>query len=189
MLNGYSQDFVAQDKCKNIALDQISKGSDVIFQVAGGCGLGALDAAKAKTVWGIGVDADQSYVNERVLTSAQKKVDVAVYTAIANLQKGKFAAGGNLLFNAANGGVGLGKINKAVPASIRAKTEAIEKLMAQGKIMAPTQLLAEPELLGIAEGAGSAPAPSAPVPSGRRPPRSWDEVQTQSLSAAGSTAI
>ena len=42
MLNGYSQDFVAQDKCKEIALDQISQGSDVVFQVAGGCGLGAL---------------------------------------------------------------------------------------------------------------------------------------------------
>ena len=62
-------------------------------------------------------------MNERVLTSAQKKVDVAVYTAIANLMKGKFAGANNLLFNAANGGVGLGKINKAVPASIRAKTQ------------------------------------------------------------------
>ena len=41
-LNGYSQDFVAQDKCKSVALDQIGQGSDVVFQVAGGCGLGAL---------------------------------------------------------------------------------------------------------------------------------------------------
>ncbi len=138
VLNGYSQDFVAQDKCKNIALDQISKGSDVVFQVAGGCGLGVLDAAKEKKVWGIGVDADQAYVNERVLTSAQKKVDVAVYTAIANLQKGKFAAGSNLLFNAANGGVGLGIINKAVPTSIRLKTKAISLLVAHGAIKPPT---------------------------------------------------
>src|SRR5215469_17895960 len=66
-INGYSQDFVAQDKCKSIALDQISKGSDVVFQVAGGCGLGALDAAKEKNVWGIGVDSDQSFVNNKVL--------------------------------------------------------------------------------------------------------------------------
>ena len=147
VLNGYSQDFVAQDKCKNIALDQISKGSDVVFQVAGGCGLGVLDAAKEKSVWGIGVDADQAYVNERVLTSAQKKVDVAVYTAIANLQKGKFAAASNLLFNAANGGVGLGIINKAVPTSIRLKTKAISLLVAHGVIKPPTAVLAEPELL------------------------------------------
>ena len=144
VLNGYSQDFVAQDKCKNIALDQISKGSDVVFQVAGGCGLGALDAAKEKSAWGIGVDADQSYVNERVLTSAQKKVDVAVYTSIANLMKGKFAGANNLLFNAANGGVGLGKINKAVPASIRAKTRVIQLAVAHGAIKPPVKCSPNP---------------------------------------------
>ncbi|HEY4348065.1 MAG TPA: BMP family ABC transporter substrate-binding protein, partial [Gaiellaceae bacterium] len=136
--NGYSQDFVAQDKCKNIALDQISKGSDVVFQVAGGCGLGALDAAKEKSVWGIGVDADQAYVNSRVLTSAQKKVDVAVFTAVKDLQKGKFAGGTNLLFNAKNGGVGLGKINAGVPASLAAKARAIAAKVASGKIKPPT---------------------------------------------------
>jgi basic membrane protein A len=144
LLNAYSQDFVAQDKCKNLALDQISKGADVVFQVAGGCGLGVLDAAKQKSAWGIGVDADQAYVNGRVLTSAQKKVDVAVYTAIANLTKGKFAGGNNLAFNAANGGVGLGIINKAVPAGIRAKTKGIALLVASGRIKPPTACTPNP---------------------------------------------
>jgi len=139
VLNGYSQDFVAQDKCKNIALDHISKGSDVEFQVAGGCGLGVLDAAKEKHTWGIGVDADQSFVNSRMLTRAQKKVDVAVFTAIKNLMAGKFAGGTNLLFNAANGGVGLGKINAGVPAAIAAKAKAVAAKVAAGKIKAPTQ--------------------------------------------------
>src|SRR5215208_7780707 len=59
VLNGYSQDFVDQAKCKEIALNQIAQGSKVVFQVAGQCGLGALDAAKEKGVQGIGVDADQ----------------------------------------------------------------------------------------------------------------------------------
>jgi basic membrane protein A len=82
LLNGYSQDFVAQDKCKSLALQQIGQGSKVVFQVAGGCGLGALDAAKQKNVWGIGVDADQAYVGKQVLTSALKRVDNDVYTTI-----------------------------------------------------------------------------------------------------------
>jgi basic membrane protein A len=142
VLNGYSQSFTATDTCKSIALDQISKGSDVVFQVAGGCGLGALDAAKTKNVWGIGVDADQYYVNNRILTSAQKKVDLAVFTAIKNLKAGKFASGSNLVFNAANGGVGLGTNNKLVPASIVAKTNAIARQIASGKIKAPTQCAA-----------------------------------------------
>jgi basic membrane protein A len=144
VLNGYSQDFVAQDKCKNIALDQISKGSNVVFQVAGGCGLGVLDAAKEKSVWGIGVDADQSYVNNRVLTSAQKKVDVAVFTAVSNLIKGTFAGGTNVLFNAANGGVGLGKINAGVPAALAAKAQAIAKQVASGSIKPPTHCSPNP---------------------------------------------
>jgi len=143
-LNGYSQDFNAQDKCKSIALDQISQGSVAVFQVAGGCGLGALDAAKEKNVWGIGVDADQSYVNNKVLTSAQKKVDVGVYTTIARAMKGRFFAGGNIFFNAANGGVGLGTVNKAVPKAEVAATLAIAKKIASGQIKVPTQCTPNP---------------------------------------------
>jgi basic membrane protein A len=143
-LNGYSQDFVAQDKCKSVALNQISQGSVVVFQVAGGCGLGALDAAKEKNVWGIGVDSDQSFLNNKVLTSAQKKVDVSVYTAIANLISGKFSAGGNLLFNAKNGGVGLGKINAAVPKAEVTATLAVAAKVAAGKIKPPVKCSPNP---------------------------------------------
>ena len=42
VLVGYSQDFVAADKCKTVAQNQISQGAQVLFQVAGGCGLGTL---------------------------------------------------------------------------------------------------------------------------------------------------
>ncbi len=109
-LNGYSQDFVDQAKCKEIALDQIAKGSKVVFQVAGGCGLGALDAAKEKGVQGIGVDADQAFLGDHILTSAQKKLDVAVFNAIKRVQDGSFKGGADVIHNVKNGGVGLGKI-------------------------------------------------------------------------------
>jgi basic membrane protein A len=110
-LNGYSQDFVAQDKCKEIALDQIAQGSKVVFQVAGQCGLGALDAAEEKGVQGIGVDADQGYLGPHVLTSAVKKVDVAVFRAVKRTQEGKFKGGTDVIATVANGGVGLGKLS------------------------------------------------------------------------------
>jgi basic membrane protein A len=112
-LNGYSQDFVDQAKCKEIALDQIAQGSKVVFQVAGQCGLGALDAAKEKGVQGIGVDADQAYLGEHVLTSAIKKVDVAVFDAIKRQQDGKFKGGTDVIATVKNGGVGIGKISAA----------------------------------------------------------------------------
>jgi basic membrane protein A len=109
-LNGYSQTFVDQAPCKEIALDQIAKGSKVVFQVAGNCGLGALDAAKQKGLQAIGVDNDQSYLGPHILTSALKKVDVAVYRAIQREQQGKFKGGTDVTATVANGGVGLGKL-------------------------------------------------------------------------------
>jgi basic membrane protein A len=111
VLNGYSQDFVDQAKCKEVALDQIAKKSDVIFQVAGGCGLGALDAAKDKGLWGIGVDADQSFLGDHILTSAQKKVDVAVFDTIQKAADGSFEGGGVTVYGLKEDGVGLGKIS------------------------------------------------------------------------------
>jgi basic membrane protein A len=112
-LNAYSQDFVDQAKCKEIALDQISQGSKVVFQVAGQCGLGALDAAKEKGVQGIGVDADQAYLGDHILTSALKKVDVAVFDAIKRAQDGEFNGGTDVIASVENDGVGLGKIGPA----------------------------------------------------------------------------
>jgi basic membrane protein A len=112
-LNAYSQDFTDQTKCKEIALNQIAQGSKVVFQVAGGCGLGALSAAQQKGVQGIGVDADQAYLGSHVLTSAEKKVDVAVFNAIKNTMNGQFAAGNDVTNNIANGGIGYGKIGPA----------------------------------------------------------------------------
>jgi basic membrane protein A and related proteins len=112
-VNGYSQDFTDQTKCKQLALNQIAQGSKVVFQVAGGCGLGALSAAQQQGVQGIGVDADQAYLGSYILTSAEKKVDVAVFNAIKNAMHGQFAAGTNLTYNIANNGVGYGKIGPA----------------------------------------------------------------------------
>src|SRR5215217_3076220 len=110
-LNGYSQDFVKQDLCKEEALNQIAEGSQVVFQVAGQCGLGALDAAKEKGMQGIGVDADQGYLGSYVITSAIKKVDVAVFDTVKQVQDGSFKGGEDTVFDVKSGAVGLGKIS------------------------------------------------------------------------------
>jgi basic membrane protein A len=98
LLNAYSQDFVDQAKCKEIALDQIAQGSDVVFQVAGQCGLGALDAACQEDVFAIGVDADQSFAGECVITSALKPLELAVFETIRSAQDGSFQGGMNRFF-------------------------------------------------------------------------------------------
>src|SRR6476469_5950080 len=111
VLNNYSEDFSDQAKCKQIALNQIEQGAGAIFQVAGGCGLGALDAAKEKGVWGIGVDADQAYLGPQVLTSATKRVDQAVFLTVKDVKDNRFRGGRNAVFGLAQGGVGLGRIS------------------------------------------------------------------------------
>ena len=133
VLNGYSQDFSDQAKCKQVALNQIEQGAGVIFQVAGGCGLGALDAAKEKHVWGIGVDADQSFLGPHILTSAVKRVDTAVFDAIKFVVDGKFK-GGNIVFGLKDNGVGIGKISPKVPQSEVAKVNQIRADIISGKI-------------------------------------------------------
>jgi basic membrane protein A and related proteins len=135
-INGYSQDFTDQSKCKAIALNQIGAGSSAVFQVAGACGLGALDAARERKVWGVGVDADQSFLGPHILTSATKKVDRAVFLAIKSVKDGTFK-GGNAVYGLEQGGVGLGKISPRVPRSEVAAVKRIQAAILAGKIRPP----------------------------------------------------
>jgi basic membrane protein A len=140
VLVGYSQDFVAADKCKTVAENQISQGAQVLFQVAGGCGLGTLKAADAAGIWGIGVDKDQYNDAKRVLTSGVKRVDTGVYDVVKQVKDGKFAGGTDLNFNLANGGMDVGKINPAVPQDLIDKMNALKQQIIDGKVKPPTSL-------------------------------------------------
>ena len=134
----YSGSFTEQDKCKALALNQIAAGSKVVFNVAGPCGFGTLNAAKEKKVWGIGVDVDQSYLGAHILTSAVKRVDLWVYRVINLAKTGKIRGGTNMRFTLKNGGVGLGKMSKKVPKSYIARVNTLKKQIISGKIKVPT---------------------------------------------------
>jgi basic membrane protein A len=136
VIANYANDptFSDQAKCKETALGQIQQGSRAIFQVAGGCGLGALSAAKEAKIWGIGVDADQLYLGSFMLTSALKRVDVAVQDLTKLAADGKLKVGGDYTYSLKNNGVGLGSVNKRVPKADIAKTNAIAKQIGAGKI-------------------------------------------------------
>jgi basic membrane protein A and related proteins len=129
----YSDTFTDAAKCKELALNQIAEGSQVVFAVAGGCGLGALDAAKEEGVQGIGVDADQAYLGDQIMTSALKKVDDAVFSAAQQVQDGSFAPGKDTVFDAKSGGVGFGKTND-VGAKYADKVSAVLEQIKSGEI-------------------------------------------------------
>ncbi len=133
-LNSYTDDYYDPVKGRSVALSQIAKGSRVVFQVAGPCGLGALEAASERGVWGIGVDVDQSHLGPHILTSALMRSDVAVFDTIEALARGTLETGRTSRFSLENNGVGLGAISAAVPRSLTAEIEGVRAEIVAGRI-------------------------------------------------------
>jgi basic membrane protein A and related proteins len=137
VLVNYSNDFAATAKCKDVALSQINQHkADIIFQVAGGCGIGALDAADQKGVFGIGVDADQHALHASVITSALKRVDTAVYDTIKNFQDGKFT-NNPPTFDLSVDGVGYAPVSADVPADAKQKADDFAAQIKAGTLVVP----------------------------------------------------
>jgi basic membrane protein A and related proteins len=133
-LNSYTDSFHDPAKGRSVALSQIAKGSRVVFQVASASGLGALEAAKERGIWGIGVDVDQSHLGPHVLTSAVKRLDVAVFDTTEALVRGTLETGRTSRFSLENRGVGLGTISAGVPRSLKAEIEDVRAEIVAGKI-------------------------------------------------------
>ena len=88
-----------------LAREQFAAGADVVFAAAGGSGLGVYRAAAAAGRLAIGVDSNQNRLHPgTMLTSAVKRVDVAVHRAFMDACEGRFTAGRQLL-GLAEGGV------------------------------------------------------------------------------------
>jgi basic membrane protein A len=144
ILIGYSNDFVDQQKGKEVGLNHISKNCDILFQVAGGSGLGYIAAAKEKGVYAIGVDVDQIDVAPgTVITSAMKRVDKAVYDTSKAVKDGTFKAGDNS-FNATNDGIAYGKLDSVVPADAKAAADKALADIKSGAIKPKTDLTVKP---------------------------------------------
>ena len=140
VLVGYSGDFVKSDLCKTVAENQIAQGAQVLFQVAGGCGLGTLTAAAQHQIWGIGVDKDQYNDAKRVLTSGVKRVDLGIIKIAQAVKLGKFKANTDLVFTLKNGGMSVGRINPAVPKAYIKIMNAYKARIIAGKLKVPTAL-------------------------------------------------
>jgi basic membrane protein A len=91
-------------------------------------------------VWGIGVDADQSFLGEHVLTSALKKVDEAVFRVIQSVQDGTWQGGRNLTLGLEEDGVGLGTVSDQVPEEDVEALETVRERIAAGEIDVPREL-------------------------------------------------
>ena len=116
---------------------QIDKGADVIYQAAGGTGIGVLQAAADAGVFGIGVDANQNYMHPgSVLTSMLKRVDVAVYNAFKSTMDGTYETGVFTLGLAEDGvGWALDEHNESlITAEMKSAVEKAKADIISGKI-------------------------------------------------------
>jgi len=133
--------FTDQAKGKESALAMIQQGADIIFQIAGLTGIGALNAADESGVACIGVDVDQYNVApDAVITSAVKGVTKATYLTVKDVIDGKYVGGRNRTFGMAEGATGISPFHNwssIVPAEVKAAVEKAEADLKSGAVVAP----------------------------------------------------
>ena len=132
---------------KIVAQSMFQDGSDVVYHAAGGSGNGLFQAAKEYSeanntkVWAIGVDSDQyltagADVQEYILTSMLKRVDVAVFETIKAQVDGMFA-GGTTVFDLSVDGVGYSTTGGYVD-DIAGQLDELKQMIIDGDIEVPS---------------------------------------------------
>ena len=142
--------FNQPDRAQVIASTMYEDGADIIYHAAGGAGNGMFQAAQefsednGTKVWGIGVDSDQfntigavdESLQEFVLTSMLKRVDVAVFEVLTAQNAGDFTAG-NTVYDLSVDGVGYSTTGGFVD-DIVDQLEAAKQSIIDGDVVVPT---------------------------------------------------
>ncbi len=106
----YTGDFAETDTNKATAKTMYQEGTQVIFACGGSVGKSVMAAAAEAGTKVIGVDIDQRYDSETVITSATKGLGASVIAVLDSIYKSnswETYAGKETYFNASNSGVGL----------------------------------------------------------------------------------
>ncbi|GAA1712977.1 BMP family ABC transporter substrate-binding protein [Kribbella yunnanensis] len=143
VLTSYVGSFSDSAKGYDQAKAMFDQKADVVYQVAGGAGIGVLQAAKDARKYAIGVDSNQNKVQSgHVLASMLKHVGTSIVQASQENEKGTLAFGKTQSFGLANDGVGLVYDDNGglVPQSVVAKVDDYKKKVVSGEIKVPTVL-------------------------------------------------
>jgi basic membrane protein A len=146
VLNQVAGTFSDPAKGKEIALAQIAQGADVVFPIAGGTGLGALQAVKEQGKLAVGVDSDQATIfadsdpaqADVIFTSVEKRVGESLYQQLKATIEGTAPYGSSVLLGVADGAVGISKnayYEKIVPAEVRAEVDKLEADISAGTLV------------------------------------------------------
>ena len=134
----YAESFGDPAKGQQLAKAMFSAGADIVYQVAGGTGIGIIEAAKAEGKYAIGVDTDQDGMAPgNVLTSMVKRVDVAMESIIKEYAAGKFPGGKTISFGLDVSGVALSQMKHTkdmIPAAYLTKVDQMKSDIISGSI-------------------------------------------------------
>jgi basic membrane protein A len=116
---------------------QIDGGADVVYQAAGGTGIGVLQAAADAGIMGIGVDANQNWMHPgNMLTSMLKRLDLTIFAQAEAISAGTFEPSGQFLsLGLAEGGVGYATEDGMVTDEMAAAADAAAADIASGAIV------------------------------------------------------
>lgn len=146
----YTGDFSASPEAQTLATSWYNSGTEVIFGCGGGVGnsvMAAAEAAEGKVV--IGVDVDQSYESESVITSALKRLSVSVYDGIKSVYDNSFKGGETTIFSAANDGIGLPMETSKFTTFTEDDYNAIYARLVEGEIAIDNDTTKEPSELPL----------------------------------------
>ncbi|AZO93497.1 BMP family ABC transporter substrate-binding protein [Halocella sp. SP3-1] len=138
VLQSYANSFADPSTGREMALVQMDRGADIVFQVAGATGQGIIEAAAQEGKYAIGVDANQDYMAKgNVLTSVMKRMDIAVYDLCEKLEKGLLEGGEVITLGLEENGVSLTLMEYTkdkIPAEYIEKVKKLEKEIISGQI-------------------------------------------------------
>lgn len=136
IVSQYANSFDDASLGKSIASQMYSKDIDVIFSAAGGVGTGAIESAREKNKYAIGVDMDQnSLAPDNVITSAMKRVDIGVFDIISKVKEGNFEGGKAIIYGLKEEAVGIAPTTeKNVPKEIIDYINEQKEQIIDGKI-------------------------------------------------------
>lgn len=134
----YAESFSDPSKGKAIANKMFSSGCDIIFQAAGGTGVGVIEAAKESNKFAIGVDRDQAYLApDNVLTSALKLVNVAVEKLSTDAINGEKIGGKTYTYGLKEDAVGIPTENKNMDPEVYKAALELEEKIKDGTVVPP----------------------------------------------------
>ncbi len=139
MLDGVVGNFEDQGVARDLALAQIAQGADVVYQVAGGAGLGVFSAAEQEQVYAIGEGLNQNALHpDLIAASTYKLMGEAVFDAISSAVDGTFE-GGNFEYGFADGYLVVDREGSDVPLTAEAEADLAkyEEMLKAGDIVAP----------------------------------------------------